>query len=176
MDKPLSQEEIDALFNNTESNVEINEVNTSNDEKIDSLLDYKYKENANMIKKMFEENNKTDNINNDLINFQNSPFYPAYLSVVNNIDNIVAPVIHQLNSEYLFMSSINFDSKANLERLSKQILLPNMVIAQVVFDDLKQKVYDACNRMREEAGISEIIYETNIVKADYIQTGKYNNM
>ena len=179
MDKSLSQEEIDALFNQSSDSLikATDNDNTKKDEKIESLLDYKYNENAKMIQDLFEANKKNETVQNDeLINYQNSPFYASYMATVNNIESILTPLIHQLNAEYMFMAGINFDNESNLKRMSKEILLPNMVIAQVVYEDFKQLIYDTWNRLREEAGITEIVYDVDVKKADYIPMSTNKNL
>lgn len=176
MDKSLSQEEIDALFNQSSdiNNVETSEqVNvdekeyTTTNETIESLLDYKYNENAKMIQDLFDANNNSNNeqINSEDVAYQNSPFYPMYLNIVGNIKNILAPAIMQMENEYRFMESRNFLSDSVLKRMGKEILLPNFILAKVKYDEFMNIVTDAVEELKT---IDNIDYEVLIKRLNYI--------
>ena len=164
MDKSLSQEEIDALFNQSS---DINNVETNVNEKLDELVDYKYNENAKMIQNLFEENNNANNEqnNSEFEAYQNSPFYPMYLNIVGNIKNIIAPAIMQMENEYRFMESRNFLSDSVLKRMGKEILLPNFILAKVKYDEFMNIVTDAVEELKT---IDNIDYEVLIKRLNYI--------
>ena len=164
MDKSLSQEEIDALFNQSS---DINNVETNVNEKLDELVDYKYNENAKMIQNLFEENNNANNEqnNSEFEAYQNSPFYPMYLNIVGNIKNILAPAIMQMENEYRFMESRNFLSDSVLKRMGKEILLPNFILAKVKYDEFMNIVTDAVEELKT---IDNIDYEVLIRRSNYI--------
>lgn len=165
MGKDLSQEEIDELFKQANEN---NNVDIKEDNNLESLLDYKYKENAEMIKKLFEENQKQDT-SNDLINYQNSPYYQSYLYIYNNIDKILIPIIQQIEQEYRYYESKNFLSKSSFENLKKEVLFPNFILAQVVYDDLLNLINDTLNAYKT---IDEIKLEADIKRARYMSLSK----
>ena len=184
MDKSLSQEEIDTLFNQTSdiNNIETSEQtnvdekeHTTTNETIESLLDYKYNENAKMIQNLFEANNKSDNeqTNNEDVAYQNSPFYPMYLNIVGNIKNILAPAIMQMENEYRFMESRNFLSDSTLKRIGKEILLPNFILAKVKYDEFKNIVIDAVEELKT---IDEVDYSIDIKRSEYIKSPSNANV
>ncbi|MBP3766405.1 MAG: hypothetical protein J6G98_04430 [Bacilli bacterium] len=177
MDKNLSQEEINALFNqiNDSSSVDIPK-ETNIDEKLESLLDYKYNENAKMIQDLFKENNKTDNneqTNSEDIAYQNSPYYPMYLNIVGNMKSMLAPMIMQIEAEYRFMESRNYLSDLVLKKMGKEILLPNFILAKVKYDEFMNFIVDAINELKT---IDDIDYNIDIRRAEYIKNPSNENV
>ena len=162
MDKPLSQEEIDALFNQQKENNNIDE------NKLDSLLDYKYKENAEMIKNLFEQNNKQDT-SNDLINYQRSPYYQTYLYIYNNIDKILVPYIQQIEQEYRYYESRHYLSNHVYDQLKKEILFPGFILAQVVYDDLLNVINDT---LKSYKTIDDISLTADLKRVKYMSMTK----
>ena len=172
MNKILSQEEIDEILKQqlyqSDTDLLVKE-QIEKEEMLESLLDYKYNENTSMIEKMFSVNEVKHDISNDLVNYQNSPYYQTYLYIYNNVENILVPVIRQIEDEYRYMESKNFISNAAFDKLRKDLLFPNFILAQVVYDDLLNRINDVLNTYKT---IDDIKLYANIERVKYLATDK----
>ncbi len=124
MEKTLSQEEIDALFNNADSIQNSSDTNAVevDQEKIDELSNYLYNQNQDFINSMIEEKNasidevtdKIDELSNYLYN-QNQDFINSMIEEKNDSIDEMTNKIDEL-SNYLYNQNQDFIKDIIAER------------------------------------------------------------